>query len=127
MRRYRSLRGAAPARVKVAVSDSWFLRALRATAPPRMFLRNIALLTARSPALLGEAKFGFVCTKPRLGKKGSRMSQADLIWAIAKQHIIRGLEEWSTGWRPNGPSEHVMRQTLQFIRSMPLPKPEVER
>ena len=50
--------------------------------------------------------------------------QAEKIWAIAKAHIVEGLEDWCKGWRPNGPSEHVIRQTLQRIRSMPLPQPK---
>jgi hypothetical protein len=51
-------------------------------------------------------------------------AQAKLIWTIAKQHIVEDLEDWSRGWRANGPSEHVIRQTIQHITSMPLPQPK---
>jgi len=49
-------------------------------------------------------------------------NQAELIWQIAKQYIVEDLEAWAKGWRANGPSEHVMTQTLNRIRSMPLPQ-----
>ena len=51
-------------------------------------------------------------------------TQAELIWKIATQFIVEDLEEWSKGWRPNGPSEHVMRQTINRIRNTPLPQPK---
>jgi len=52
-------------------------------------------------------------------------NQAEKTWRIAMEHAAQGLEEWSKGWRaknPNGPSDHVMQQTVAFLRRMPLPQ-----
>ena len=54
------------------------------------------------------------------------MSEAEVrqyAWESSTKRIVAMIEEYATGWAPNGPSSATAAAIVNKIRAMPVPRP----